>query len=86
MAAPSNRNAALPKESAEMPMLDKMIEKDLNPSEVAEMPKPMVKVAATGKINVIATRAGWYKRIRRAVGDKFTIDGQHQMGKWMKVI
>lgn len=39
-----------------------------------------------GPINVIATRAGFYKMMRKFEGDKFTIDGAHHFGSWMKLI
>lgn len=37
-------------------------------------------------IHVMATRAGFYKLERKVEGDKFTIDGIHHLGKWMKPI
>ncbi len=43
----------------------------------SEKPVPM---------KVVATTFGFYKRCRKVEGDKFTIDGKHQLAKWMKPI
>lgn len=45
-----------------------------------------VPVKKLGPINVVALRAGFYKRHRKVEGDKFTIDSEAQMGSWMKKI
>jgi len=51
------------------------------PKEESEIKKP------SGPINVVATRAGFFKRCRKVEGDKFTISDESQFSKnWMKKI
>ena len=66
----SNRGDEMPSSLVEEKVSDKKVES-----------KKVV-----GKINVIATRAGFYGNSRKVAGDKFTIDGEHQLGSWMKKI
>ena len=58
--------------------------------EMLSQPEPAPKKAEPVKVNkslnVIATRSGYYKQSRKVEGDKFTIDGEHQLGTWMKII
>ena len=35
-------------------------------------------------INVIALRDGYYRKERKKVGDKFTIENSDKLGTWMK--
>jgi len=44
------------------------------------------KVVKSKPIDVVATRDGYYKQERKKPGDKFTIEGEHQMGDWMEVL
>lgn len=37
-------------------------------------------------IPVVATQHGFYKQMRRAPGDKFSISSKEQLGSWMKKI
>ena len=55
---------------------------------VVEKPQePVVKkTQSKGPIQVVALRAGFYGLVRRVEGDKFTIEGEHQLGDWMKKI
>jgi len=46
--------------------------------EKAKLPK--------GPIQVVAVALGFYKGSRKSIGDKFTIEGKHQFGTWMKKI
>lgn len=59
-------------------------------AKIEDVESPVVEtvkeVKASGPIHVIATRAGFFKQQRRVEGDKFTIDGEHQLGTWMKKI
>lgn len=40
----------------------------------------------SGKVNVVATRNGYFKGSRKVEGDKFTLDDVSEMGEWMKKI
>lgn len=52
----------------------------------APAPKKAEPVKVKTPLNVIATRSGYYKQSRKVEGDKFTIEGEHQLGHWMKII
>lgn len=59
--------------------------------EVAAVPAPAEVEAKApskkiGKINVVATRAGFFKGSRKVEGDKFTVDSDKELGSWMKII
>lgn len=62
---------------------EQAVSKEIVKSDSAEK---VEKSADSGKIHVIAIRAGYYKRERKPEGSKFTIDGEHQLGSWMKKI
>ena len=58
-----------------------------SPKVEAKVDTPKVEAQPVAKsIQVVAMRAGFYKQTRKVEGDKFTIDGEHQLGSWMKKI
>lgn len=53
----------------------------------AEVKQPEKKeVGPKGPFMVVALRAGFYERVRRAPGDKFLVDDVKKLGSWMKKV
>lgn len=44
-----------------------------------------VKVTKKG-VEVVAIRSGFYKKVRRAEGQIFTIPSMESLGSWMKIV
>lgn len=55
---------------------------------IKDMPIPDKKgtVLLEVPFKVEALTSGFYKRQRKVAGDVFEIEGEHQLGKWMKKI
>lgn len=51
--------------------------------ELLSPPKPPETPIVLKKIDVVANSAGFYGQQRRADGDKFTIEGEHEFAWWM---
>lgn len=53
-----------------------------------EAPKPAPKKAKEPVFpcQVVALRKGFYKQVRRNIGDEFTCEKKEQLGSWMKVL
>jgi len=59
---------------------------DLFPPEHAPvMEEAKVEMPVAKPIEVIATLPGYYKRMRKAEGDKFIIKNMSELGSWMKL-
>jgi len=70
--------AEAPAPAAEVKAEEKKVEQ---PSPKQE--EPVVKKAP---FMVVALRAGFYERVRRAQGDKFMVDDEKKLGSWMKKV
>lgn len=68
-----------------MPIKSQESEETLEESKEPVVKKPQVEKKKE-PIQVVALRAGFYGLVRRVEGDKFTIEGEHQLGDWMKKI
>lgn len=54
---------------------------------ILEPVKPaLVEAKKSGPVMVVALRAGFFERVRRAPGDKFMIPDIALLGKWMKLV
>lgn len=56
------------------------------PPVVKPIEEKQLSPKKSGKVNVVATRNGYFKGSRKVEGDKFTLDDASEMGDWMKKI
>lgn len=53
---------------------------------VAEVEKAEKKSAPAKGIEVVAVRAGFWKKERKVIGDRFVIPDESMLGMWMKCV
>lgn len=55
-----------------------------SPNSFEMVEKPVAMPAEPKMIEVMAMRPGFFKQIRRKVGDKFMVSDMSKVGEWMK--
>lgn len=72
-------------EGAQAPESGKTLHVPTHESEESQPENPVIS-KPSDKIEVVATRKGFYGQMRKRKGDKFHIEGFQQVGDWMECI
>jgi hypothetical protein len=78
---------APPPSSGRRPKVDASASAEVSVSEEkAVAPKSEPVKRSSGPFMVVALRAGFFERVRRAPGDKFMVPDESKLGSWMKKV